>query len=96
MVGPTLVANMLTPRLDGTGEDADATVVFASWSTVPGTSVAGGEGTTTSPMNIFGLPSNQSLERTRWARSIRFAGRQWRGAPDPLAVTRLSCRMNFG
>jgi hypothetical protein len=30
MVGPTLVAIMLTPRLDGTEEDADATVVFAS------------------------------------------------------------------
>ncbi len=26
-------------------------------------------------------PSNQSLERTRWARSIRFAGQQcWRAA----------------
>lgn len=29
-VGPTLVAIMLTPRLDGTEEDADATVVFAN------------------------------------------------------------------
>ena len=28
--GPTLVAIVLTPRLDGTEEDADATVVFAS------------------------------------------------------------------
>ncbi len=29
---------------------------------------------------LFGacdLSSNQSLERTRWARSVRFAGRQW-------------------
>ncbi len=30
---------------------------------------------------LCGLPSNQSFERTRWARSIRFAGRQlWRAA----------------
>ena len=24
-----------------------------------------------------GSPAKQSLERTRWARSVRFAGRQW-------------------
>ncbi len=30
-------------------------------------------------MNIFDLPSNQSLERARWASAIRFGGRQlWR------------------
>ncbi len=29
-VGPTLIAIMLTPRLDGTEADADAAVVFAS------------------------------------------------------------------
>ncbi len=28
-------------------------------------------------MTILGLPANQSFERTRWARSVRFAGRQW-------------------
>jgi len=28
-------------------------------------------------VNVLGQSSNQSLERTRWARSVRFAGRQW-------------------
>ena len=27
--------------------------------------------------SFLGSAHNQSLERTRWARSIRFAGRQW-------------------
>jgi len=31
--------------------------------------------------SVCGLPPNQSLERTRWASSIRFAGQQfWRAA----------------
>ena len=32
-------------------------------------------------LSLGGRRSNQSLERTRWARSVRFAGRQlWRAA----------------
>ena len=28
-------------------------------------------------MNVLGQSPNQSLERTRWAPAVRFAGRQW-------------------